>query len=312
MNQSEELQKFGFLYVPDLLSSGDVDYFKDLADKYHGDYSKFHNEVTEIVSKIAVKIKTILGDNIYFTGNFEFRSESLMHPYAAHHDAKGALPLSTNIKEIVEKLSTNFRDEFKVDSYDYPVIRIAIYLDDFSINSGATKMYPGSHRKNHLLSPFGLFNLFTFKLNKIFHPFQKSINPKITPGGAVFFNARTYHSGQFVKYRLFPNVSLPNFFDDIIKFIRYRFPITKSFLEKYIIYPFIPARRSIFLDFCYDSVISSIYQADRFFCGNSGLSEVLNDNFCANFYCATDIKILPPYVIRKYVDVMIHKGVIAP
>ena len=101
---------------------------------------------------------------------------------------------------------------------EYPLVRLAIYLNDCKEFSGGLKLRPKSHKK-FCIERFGLYNSLKhfskYKKLKDFIPVN-SINVSSEIGDIVAWNGRTHHSGYAVRVKMLQNQSLHPLIENII------------------------------------------------------------------------------------------------
>lgn len=282
---------------PELLKN-----LKDACDQLHGKYESQPSYVAKILSLCKSELERKVGTDLFYTGNYEFRSENDFYAYNLHHDCKGGFPFSNGSDELLVSFKTNYRENIEIGDNDYPIFRLALYLTDLRNYSGGTKLLIGSHKKYPLWSGQGMRQFAKLNFGKIFGLFARSINPTASkkPYTVVCFNARVYHSGHFIRYRLLRKLSMPWWFDNHIKRVM-KLPF-KKFLTKFFIYPFPEKRHLIFVDLAIKSPFAVAYQADRYLCGNPSMSEFLDEKQCARFKKESGFSVLTPWYLKMYKD----------
>ncbi|MCI5057527.1 MAG: phytanoyl-CoA dioxygenase family protein [Flavobacteriales bacterium] len=188
----EKFLKQGFLLVKNVLSPEEVEHYRNIAyrtideDAAKGKmfmhrYAKNHlgclsniKEFKELIldDRVVKIANEILGERPAFFGDSIF--EIGIGSRGFHKDTS-------------ERKDPNHPDWTE----DYPIIRIAFYLEDHKKHSGGLKVRMGSHT--------------TVKTNE-----GKAIILPTEPGDAAIFCLRTSHAGNAVRSKLFPNLSLHN------------------------------------------------------------------------------------------------------
>ena len=119
------------------------------------------------------------------------------------------------------------RTSYDPSKKDYPLLALFIYLEDYSSHSGAVKIVKGSHKKflptigNYLKVIFNMAKhykfdgTYSFKAIPFFQLF-KTRNICTKPGDLFIFNMALHHSANSCKLKLFPNLALPVFFENIL------------------------------------------------------------------------------------------------
>ena len=266
MSPSELLIQRGFVSTPEpLFNSEQVNELRSYCHSYHGCYGEnYPKEIFSVLNHAPLFdfVNTHLGPAIHWSGNYEFKSESNFHTYNLHHDAKGGLPVyqDYDLDHPPVQLSSNFRSSFDFHTFEYPVYRLFIYLDNLSNSSGGTKIKSYSHKK-YIFDDIKTYPALTH-LSHLDIPFVNNVNPPMRSGSALLFNARCYHSGFFLRYRPFPSYAFPTFVDNFFKRVS-RIKPFRPLLNQFIL-PSPLCRRSIVIDFCYPSVYSLLYAADRY------------------------------------------------
>lgn len=121
---------------------------------------------------------------------------------------------------------TDARNEDEKIPYDieYPIIRVAIYFEDYKNFSGGLKIKKKSHKyfcfnfRRKLLDTINLAKiLFTrtrFSLDAL--RLGKSINLELEQGDVVIWNLRTHHCGTSRRLKIFPKLCLQPFFEKLL------------------------------------------------------------------------------------------------
>lgn len=269
-----KLKKKGFIISPQLFDNKEIKLLRKICEKYMDIYDpEYPEELFEILNNknIYEFIIKSLGENILWTGNYEFKHENKYYAYNLHHDAKGGIPKISPIdyKNIPKEFLSNYRSERDYHLFSYPVYRLFIYLNDYRNSSGGTKLKSFSH-KRYLINEINKIR----QIRNMDIPFFANVNPKVNAGQGVLFNARLYHSGFFIRYKSFPNIAMPTFIDNHVK----RLLLNRKF-ERYInkfILPFPINRWTIAIDFAYESLYSLLYSTDRYYCGNPAIKNLVN------------------------------------
>jgi hypothetical protein len=118
------------------------------------------------------------------------------------------------------------RNEDKKIPYDheYPIIRVAIYFEDYKYFSGGLKIKKKSHKyfcfnfRRIISDSINLVKiLFTktrYSLNSL--RLGKSINLELEQGDVVIWNLRTHHCGTSRRLKLFSKLCLQPFFEKLL------------------------------------------------------------------------------------------------
>lgn len=193
----------GYIIVKDFFKKDDLNYIKKK-------FSNHSNNLTtkEIFDDVEIKklflneaffnlIKDILDSNklVYFSDSSIVRHENIFSTTSGYHN--------------------DSRAEDYNYSKEYPLLRVATYLQESTNTSGGIKIKPQSHKYfcftlrdvkqkiKTILKKF-LNNDKNFKL-KIF---TSGIQPKLDLGDIIIWNLRTHHSGTAIKFKYFKNLSL--------------------------------------------------------------------------------------------------------
>jgi hypothetical protein len=101
-----------------------------------------------------------------------------------------------SVEEIIDGKSTRIYGHGPDWNDDYKIIRIGVYLQDHDKYSGGVKFQEGS--------------------NKLPYNKGRSVLADTKAGDVVVWDLRTYHSGNSVRMKLFPNLSLPRRVEDFL------------------------------------------------------------------------------------------------
>ncbi len=142
---------------------GDLCSFDELKEF---DYLVFDNRIISIV-------KALLGDEIFYFGDSNTQSGSV--PGGNHKDNR--------IEDRENPLGKDWKG-------NYPLIRVAIYLQDAEKHSGGVKIMPGSHK---------------IPTSKFFSP---GLNIPSKVGDIVIWKLTTTHSGHAKRLKFFNNFSI--------------------------------------------------------------------------------------------------------
>ena len=115
---------------------------------------------------------------------------------------------------------SRFEDETIPYDQEYPILRLAIYFEDYQKFSGGLKIKEKSHnyfcfnlraiKENLLKVAKILFTKTRYKLSSL--KLGKSINLDLNEGDVVIWNLRTHHCGVSRRLKVFPKLCLqPNF-----------------------------------------------------------------------------------------------------
>jgi len=189
-SQKEQFERDGFLLVKNVLKPEEVDALRKIcydtieSDKKTGTMFMHRfasNHLGDLVNipktkslilddRVVGMAEKILGDRVTYFGDSIF--EIGIGSRGFHKD------------------TSNREDQNHPDwTEDYPVIRIAFYLQDHTKHSGGLKVRQGSHN--------------TVKTNK-----GKAMFVETEPGDAVIFCLRTSHAGNGVRLKFMPNTSI--------------------------------------------------------------------------------------------------------
>ena len=115
--------------------------------------------------------------------------------------------------------SNGYHNDSRRDNYnflnEYPLLRVATYLQESIKNSGGIKIKPGSHKyfclalrgfKQKLITM--LKKIIFFDKNFRFKLLSKGIQPPLDLGDLIIWNLRTHHSGTAIKFKFLNNLSL--------------------------------------------------------------------------------------------------------
>jgi hypothetical protein len=108
----------------------------------------------------------------------------------------------------------------------YPIIRMGIYLDDFSVKSGGLKIIPGSHRpklnflRKMLLSLLGrqirIFSRPFDWIRRCLSVFQGGYNIPSRPGDVIVWHFRLLHSAGCIRLKRWPDWNIPAWVENIL------------------------------------------------------------------------------------------------
>jgi len=120
------------------------------------------------------------------------------------------------------------RSYYDPAKFQWPIVTVFFYLEDFENQSGCLKVVKGSHKKfiptigNYLKVFFNLSKNWKFdgkySLSSVplLH-FLNYRNIKSKPGDLVIMNHSVHHSPNALILKLFPNLSLPVFLENFIE-----------------------------------------------------------------------------------------------
>jgi hypothetical protein len=193
----EEFDKNGFCVIPSLFSKQEIEGIGEAFDKLEDEQIKSGKVVRDHESAIFLS-GDVLGSEAYKEFNYLLFNSKILN-------ASRAL-LGENISYFGESnmqsgigLRGFHKDNRESDREDpdgadwvgeYPLIRIAIYLHDSDLYSGGIKLVRGSHRKATSYFKTG------------------GVNVSSVRGDVVIWKLTTTHSGNPVRLKGIPNLSL--------------------------------------------------------------------------------------------------------
>ncbi len=170
----------------------------------------YHEIVQELIlnDDLISKIKNLLNCDklIYYSdSNIVNKPNALKTKNGFHNDAR-------------------FEDENILYEEEYPILRFALYFEDYKKFSGGLKIKEKSHKyfcfnfraiKENLIKLFKiLFTKTRYKINSL--KLGKNINMELEEGDIIIWNLRTHHCGVSRRLKLFPKWCLQPFFEKLL------------------------------------------------------------------------------------------------
>lgn len=169
-----------------------------------------HEIVQELILQddLISKIKSLLQSDklIYYSdSNIVNKKNALKTKNGFHNDAR-------------------FEDENIPYEEEYPILRFALYFEDYKKFSGGLKIKEKSHKhfcfnfraikQNLIKLSKVLFTKTRYKLNSL--KLGKSLNMELEEGDIIIWNLRTHHCGVSRRLKLFPKWCLQPFFEKLL------------------------------------------------------------------------------------------------
>ncbi|TLZ68376.1 MAG: phytanoyl-CoA dioxygenase family protein [Methanobacteriota archaeon] len=216
----EDVEKFrrdGYLLIRNLFSADELDSFKDAIFGLRANPSLVRSSRNSIVfrgslfnyrvlesvpfdDRILDVARSILGSSFAYFGDSSVQMGQ--GPRGLHRDSTNRVAL----------LGPDWEGE-------YPLLRMGIYIGDFTRNSGGLKIVPRSHLP---LIPFAppVFMRILKRLTRFLTPpfrlarklvavFQGGFDVPSQSGDLIIWNFRLLHSGNAVKLKRYPRFALP-------------------------------------------------------------------------------------------------------
>ena len=158
--------------------------------------------------KIISIVKEILGEKPSYFGEGNYQVGVGDRGY--HRDS---------VNEIIDGKSTRIFGHGPDWNEDYKLVRVGVYLQDHDVCSGGVKFQQGS--------------------NKLYYNQGKSVLADTKAGDVAIWDLRTFHSGNSVRLKGFPNIALPRRVEDL--------------LPSYFTIPELVIRNSVFMVFGVDN-----------------------------------------------------------
>jgi ectoine hydroxylase-related dioxygenase (phytanoyl-CoA dioxygenase family) len=188
-----ELNQNGFALIPDLISDVECDKYKELLESDYKKYSKFYNckatvSKGELADKSGEKVVYNLHnkhiswfklfeeeevvsilDMVLKDGSYKNKEPYYLYNISARCPRKGFPGQQLHL-------------DSRLPGVNYPlVVNVLWLLDDFTMENGATRVIPGSHK------------LMSYPVDK--KVFEEEIYITGKKGSAIIFNANLYHGG---------------------------------------------------------------------------------------------------------------------
>jgi len=236
-NYKKKFEKDGYLWIKDFFNNEEIEMFKKaFEDRDWYSKSKLasspeissHPELKRILTNEKLNsLLNLITDNraVYFgsgalVGNTYENSVTWRR---LHVDTRG------------NKNNPFGKTYYDPSKFDWPVINLFIYLEDFENYSGCLKVIKGSHKKflptigNYLKVFFNISKNYKFdgkySLKSIpFANFFKMENIRSKPGDLFVFNHALHHSPNSLILRFFPKITLPVLLENILgKYFKFLF-----------------------------------------------------------------------------------------
>lgn len=213
MKLREQYLNNGYIIIKNFFNKDDLNYLK----KEYSNISNINNNCSKeifdnkVIKKIFFNenffnlIKKILGINelLYFSDSSVVKHKNIFSSTSGYHNDSRAEDY-------------NFLKE-------YPLLRVATYLQESITTSGGIKIKPGSHNY-FCLTIRDLKQKVKTMFNKIcgddrnfkFKLFIKGTQPDLDLGDIIIWNLRTHHSGTAIKFKFFKNLSLHPFVEKLL------------------------------------------------------------------------------------------------
>jgi ectoine hydroxylase-related dioxygenase (phytanoyl-CoA dioxygenase family) len=192
-NYLKELKENGFVLIPDLISDSDCDHYKALLEADYEKYSKHYAEANnaesgELSDKSGEKVVFNLHNKHLFW--FKLFEHPNILPLLDHMLKTGSYrdeePYYLNNISARCPLKSYPGQQLHIDS-NLPgvnycnIVNVLWLIDDFTLENGATKVVPGSHKWTE------------FAPDDVGHKDEISITG--SKGSAIVFNANLWHGG---------------------------------------------------------------------------------------------------------------------
>jgi hypothetical protein len=236
-NQVEAYHREGFLIVPSVFTREEIETFQRAGTEHarSGAAGWFLHKIQGLqdlwldARLISIARALLDGPITYFLEATFLRKSFAENPYPGgrrnlHHDAKGTPGhLYNRMHEPMD--------------FAYPVLRMGIYMQNYSEWSGALKVSPGSHKID------------TSKFDQAALPF---VNVIARPGDVVCFNTRTLHTTNALRARSEPDLVLSP--DEEALAIA---EVPEAFL------PHPPLREAMFIDYSESNWMADLFIKNR-------------------------------------------------
>ena len=222
--------RLGYLHVPDVLTSSEVTALQTACEL------EPQGEVLGVPEFMAIPlherllavVRDLLGKQIVYFGE---------------SSARYAIP--------AVKADRHFHVDARADDLDYrkdyPLLRVAFYLEDYASYSGGLKVRPGSWKQPPLftLGPKRFVRYLLRTRNVAALTQRRSVNVPTKPGDLAIWNLRTHHAGYGMRLKVWPSHSFwPQIEKRIPRFLMLPEPTTRrvvfitygapsEYLEKY-------------------------------------------------------------------------------
>lgn len=191
--QKRSLDELGFVFVPNLISELECEAYKSLLELNYNQYSHLYAGAKaaahgELANKSGEKVVFNLHNkDLSWFKLFEHPSILPLLDYLLRSGSyNNAEPYYLNNISARCPLKGYAGQQLHIDSIlpgiNYPIkVNVLWLLDDFTLDNGATRVVPGSHKWQR------------FAENGVFHPDEVRVTGK--KGGALVFNANLWHGG---------------------------------------------------------------------------------------------------------------------
>lgn len=217
INEQKFFEKNGYLYFESFFLSESDNLLKNIdkifnikkknsSKKKYGfvDGVTFNKCLWDLIlnHRLLKKIKLILGEDFKYIRHSDI-----------HVNYKGGLIHRDSSNRYIEEKS-NWNEK----NYQYKIIRIAIYLTDYTSTESSIILFPGTHKKEVKIErlKINLYNFIKSKLRKIkidnlltFKFFFKNVREiKNKKGDLVIFDQRILHAGGNTLFKKQPKYSI--------------------------------------------------------------------------------------------------------
>ena len=194
----EQFERDGYILIKDVFSQEEVESFREGCRlNAEGDAlcrPQFQN--VPLSPKVVSVVKDLLGEDISYP----------------------ALTVTWTRKGY-HKVPRGFHSDFVgIDDMqgEYPIINVAVYLQDYSKASDGLKVIPGSHTR-----PCVSVHNFREAIKSLLKgnwgfDFSHSVNIPSTERDLVIWYMRTHHSGRYKRLKWFPTLSLSPLFENLL------------------------------------------------------------------------------------------------
>ncbi len=193
MDYKHQLETNGYALIPNLITSDQCEYFKDKLEEYYNKFSPLYDKADPTAAilldnKSGEKVVYNLHNkNISWFTLFEHPEILTLLDFMLKEDSYGnSEPYYLNNISARCPLKGHAGQQLHVDSnlpgINYCIITNVLWaLDDFTLENGATRVVPGSHKWRK------------FALDGVMHSDEVRITA--SKGSAIIFNANLWHGG---------------------------------------------------------------------------------------------------------------------